>query len=233
MIAIPVESHQAPSATVGVMTHGFVHWTLRTLDLDRARGFYGDLLDDGVPDVAVLPAAAHARGARPHWLGHLATADVATTTAAFVARGAIPLGGGALLRDPGGAILALTPPRPPSRRDVVWQQLLTPDPARAQADYGALSAMTLHGQRELPPHGVFTTFAWADGPPVGSIGDTTGRPHLHPQWLFYFRATDLDHTVARIRARGGAVLDITTLPDGRRATACEDDQGGAFAIMSP
>lgn len=214
------------------MTVGFVHWTLRTLDVDAARAFYTDLLDEGAPDVTVLPAAAHARGARPHWLGHLAAPDVATATAAFVARGALRLGAGELLREPGGAVLALTAATGRSRGDVVWQQLFTADPDRAQADYGALFGMRPRGRVEVPPHGTFTQFGWGDGAPCGSIGDLAGKPHLHPQWLFHFRAPDLDRALALVRARGGVVLGPTLLPDGRRVAVCDDDQGAAFALMA-
>lgn len=237
------------------MVHGFVRWTLRTSDVAAARAFYDDLLEDGAPDVSELPASLRARGAKPHWLGYLsipeqgptteatieatAEATINATIVAFVARGATRLGNGELLRDPGGAILAVTSPQQKARRDVVWQQLLTASPAQAKRDYSELFGMRIGARVEVPPHGTFEQFAWSSsngsegvGEPEGSIGDLTGKPHIHPQWLFFFRVAELERTLARVRASGGIVADLTTLPAGRRAAVCDDPQGGSFALMT-
>lgn len=214
------------------MMSGFVRWTLRTSDIDAARAFYDRLLEDGAPDVIELPASLRARGARPHWLGYLATPDVARTIEAFVARGATRLGNGELLRDPGGAILALSPPRERSRRDVIWQQLLTSQPARAKRDYGELFGMTIGARVEVPSHGSFEQFGWGVKEPSGSIGDIAEKPQIHPQWLFFFRAADLDRAMSHVGAKKGSIIGPTTLPDGRRVAVCEDPQGAQFALMS-
>jgi uncharacterized protein len=214
------------------MVNGFVRWTLRTSDVDAARSFYDGLLEEGAPDVTELPASLRARGAKPHWLGYLAAPDVVPTIEAFVARGATRLGTGELVRDPGGAILALTSRREPSRRDVVWQQLLTADPKRAKEDYAELFGMKLGARVEIPQLGAVDEFGWGTGEPSGSIGDIAGKPHIHPQWLFFFRGTDLERAASHIRANGGIVLGPTTLPDGRRVAVCDDPQGAQFALMT-
>lgn len=215
------------------MTNGFVRWTLRTTDLEAARAFYAALLEEGAPEIVELPAVARARGAKPHWLGHLAAAAPDATVETFVARGAMRLGGGELLREPNGAILAVTTPQQPARRDVVWQQLLVGDPARAARDYGELFGMKLGARIELAEHGGFDQFSWDGGAaPAGSIGDLTGKPHIHPQWLFFFRAADLDAAMRYVREKGGIVLGPTDLPDGRRVAVCDDPQGAAFGLMS-
>ena len=215
------------------MTNGFVRWTLRTTDLEAARAFYAGLLEEGAPEIVELPEMARARGAKPHWLGHLAAAVLAKAVEDFVARGAVRLGGGELLREPNGAILAVTTPQQPARRDVVWQQLLVGDPARAARDYGELFGMKPGARMELAEHGSFDQFGWGSGDePAGSIGDLTGKPHIHPQWLFFFRAADLDAAMRYVREKGGSVLGPTDLPDGRRVAVCDDPQGAAFGLMS-
>lgn len=214
------------------MSTGFVRWTLRTRDVEAARAFYGALLEEGAPDVVELPAALRERGVPPHWLGHLAVADVDATMAAFVARGAMRLGSAGLLRDPGGAVLGLTPLEARSRGDVAWQQLLVPDPARAQRDYVELCGMRPGRRVEVPPHGAFDEFGWGDGAPSGSIGGIVGRPGVHPQWLFFFRVGPLEPALAFVRARGGVVLGPTALPDGRTVAVCEDPEGAQFGLMA-
>jgi predicted enzyme related to lactoylglutathione lyase len=214
------------------MLNGFVRWTLRTFEVDAARSFYDALLEEGAQDVSELPASLRARGASPHWLGYLATPSIDATIAAFVARGATRLGNGELLRDPGGAVLALTSARERSRRDVVWQQLLVPDPERAKKDYSELFGMTIGARVEVPRHGAFDQFAWGEDEPRGAIGDITGKQHIHPQWLFFFRVMDLERAMSHVRTQKGIVIGPTPFPEGRRVAVCEDPQGAQFALMS-
>lgn len=212
------------------MTKGFVRWTLRTTDVAAARAFYDALLEEGAPDAVELPAAARARGARPHWLGHLAVVEVEAAVAAFVGRGAVRIGDA--LRDPSGAVLALTAPMPRARGDIGLEQLLTPDPERAKTDYGALGGMIAGATIEVPPHGRFQEFAWGDDEPCGTVGDIRDKPGIHPQWLFFFRAKDLDSALQRVRVEGGTTLPPTMLPDGRRVAVCEDPQGAQFGLIA-
>jgi len=220
----------------------FCRFELRTTDVPAARLFYRALLGDEGADIVPLPAAAIARGGRPHWLGHLGVADVEGVARAFVAEGATPLGpsratatGGAvaILRDPGGAVVALaTPSSAPVREDVVWHSLNTADLARATASYRALMGWQLTAVVDLGPHGRQHQFAWSPGgPSVGAISDIAGRPGVHPHWLFHFRVAALEPALAAVRAAGGLVLDPLTLPNGARIAVCDDAQGAAFALQ--
>jgi uncharacterized protein len=92
--------------------------------------------------------------------------------------------------------------------------------------------MTMGARVEVPGHGVFEQFGWGAGHTNGSIGDITGKPQTHPQWLFFFRATDLERAVAHVRIQRGTVIGPTSLPDGRRVAVCEDPQGAQFALMT-
>lgn len=227
------------------MTTRFCRIELRTTDVPAARLFYRGLLGDDGADIVPLPAEAIARGARPHWLGHLGVADVEGVARAFVAEGATALGpirptadGGAvaILRDPGGAVVALaTPPSVPVRADVVWRSLNTADLARATASYCALMGWRLTDTVDLGPLGRHHLFAWSPGGArvgsVGSMADIAGRPGVHPHWLFHFRVAALGPALAAVRAAGGLVLDPVTLPGGVRVAVCDDPQGAAFALQ--
>ena len=220
----------------------FCRIELRTTDIPAARTFYRALLGDEGADIVPLPAEALARGARPHWLGYLGVADVEGVATAFVAQGAIRLGpsrttaeGGALaiLRDPGGAVVALaTPGSTPVRADVVWRSLNTNDLPRATASYCALMGWQLTAAVDLGPLGRHQQFAWSPGgASVGAMADIAGRPGVHPHWLFHFRVAALSPALATIRAAGGLVLDPVTLPNGTHIAVCDDPQGAAFALQ--
>ena len=108
-----------------------------------------------------------ARGARPHWLGCIEVAEVAAAVAAFGARGATPLGPrwvnpqgleAQVLRDPGGAIVALARQAPGGASsagpEVVWHLLNTADVERAKTNYRELFGWQLEEPVDNRSHGV-------------------------------------------------------------------------------
>jgi len=69
------------------VTKRFCRVQLRTTDVASARAFYAAVLGDGVAtDIVPLPDEAAARGAPPHWLGHIGVDDVDASARAFVER---------------------------------------------------------------------------------------------------------------------------------------------------
>jgi hypothetical protein len=220
----------------------FCRLALRTTDADAARAFYPTVLGHDRAEIWPLHEQALARGARPHWLGHLEVGDVERATAAFVDRGAMRLGpaqptgdGGqtAVLRDPGGAIVAVSTP-PPSSASVAaaWHLLNTTNAAEAMVNYHELFGWEVKERVEIPPHGAFHPFAWqAGGPSVGAITDITGIPGRHAHWLFFFAVDALEPAIAATRGAGGLVLDPIVLPSGERVCVCDDPQGAAFALL--
>jgi uncharacterized protein len=235
----------------------FRRYELRTTDLEGARAFYAEVLGPEFwgTDVSLiaLPERAAARGAPPHWLGHIGLAEqtAAQPTAAgveaaahqLVGRGAQPLGpvhrahdGSevAVLRDPFGAVLALRHevPSAPAASRVAWHQLHTRDLEQTFAWYGAQFAWAPRERLDLGPElGAHQTFAWEEGgPSVGGISNLALQPHIHPHWLFFFRVADLDTALARARARGGRMLDPIQTVHGNLIAAGEDPQGAAFGL---
>lgn len=217
---------------------------LRTLGIDAARAFYSAVLGPRQLPIFQLHEQALARGARPHWLGCLAVDDVDAATAAFVQRGASSLGAkwqnaegieAAVVRDPGGAIVALANAHGRSlpSSEVAWCVLSTPDVERSKATYAELFGLHFQAPLDLAGLGRFHPFAWsADAEPSGVFGDIAQRPGVHPHWLFYFEVSDLERALERVRAEGGLALGPVTLPDGRRVAACDDPQGAAFGLMA-
>jgi predicted enzyme related to lactoylglutathione lyase len=220
----------------------FTRFELRTTDVAGARAFYAAVLGAEAARLGVvaLPAEAAARGAPPHWLGHIGVDDVERVAAAFVARGAARLGptrpssaGGqvAVVRDPGGAVLALEAPPAETSDAVVWQVLSTADVARTAESYAALFGWTLGDRLDLGPLGDYHLFGWeAGGPSVGAMADVAGRPGVHPHWLVHFGVAALAPALAAVRAAGGEVITEAALPGGARVGVCHDPQGAIFAL---
>lgn len=224
------------------MTRRFSRYTLRTTDVARAREFYAALLGPafwGADIVAVpLPAAAAARGAPPHWLGHVSVDDVAEVTARIVARGGTQLGppqragdrGFTAVRDPFGAALALDAEPPAADRGLVaWHLCTVPDDVAALEMYAELFAWRpiAHDTSPVPQRG----FAW-DGAAlaVGGIASNLHAPGIHPQWLHFFQVPDLEAAIAIVRAQGGVALPTVRTADGRHFAPCDDPQGAAFGL---
>ena len=226
------------------MTARFFQIQLRTSEVERARTFYASVLGDCALNVVPLHEHAVARGARPHWLGYLDVGDVEGAAASFVERGATTLRPpwvdaeglkSAVMRDPGGAIVALARAGPvgvAEGPEVAWYLLHTADVERAKENYGECMGWVFDVAFEIAPHGVFHPFAWEPGgSPVGSMSDIATRPGVHPHWLFFLRVAALDGAIAAVRAGGGSVVGPVTLPSGARIAVCDDPQGAAFGLQ--
>jgi uncharacterized protein len=230
---------------VAERSNRFSRYQLRTTDVDGARAFYTELFGasfwKGGVDVQPLPAAAAARGATPHWLGHIGVDDAVPPMYRFFDAGATRLGApppdgrdsaGVVLRDPFGAVVALTPSGDAMAEErVAWHLHASRDEERALSLYADILGWTAVERQDLAERGRHVTFAWDDaGRPVGSLCDMARRPHVHAQWLFFFATADLDSSLARVRDLGGLTLRPSTTADGRRVAACDDPQGAAFGL---
>lgn len=138
----------------------------------------------------------------------------------------------ALLRDPGGAVVALAPrASTPPRADVVWHVLNGTEMERTSGAYCELLGWRRTERLVLPRLGAFHRFAWeASGPVVGAFVDITGLPGRHAHWLFHFRVEHLDAAMEAAQTHGSVVLPPVEVPSGHRIAVCEDAQGAAFAL---
>jgi uncharacterized protein len=222
----------------------FTRFVLRTTDVENATAFYDAVLGGRGDGIVPLHESAIARGARPHWLGHVQVGDLGGAegvAARFVERGATHLGPPpavgdfVILRDPGGAIVAVTESTGESSAGVVWHQLHTHEPHRAAADYSSLFGWSCaEDELDLGPLGRHQRLAFRAGESFfGLISNIEGRPEVHPHWLFFFAVPSLDVAVDRVRTLGGSVIGPIELPNGVRVSACDDAQGAAFGLIEP
>jgi predicted enzyme related to lactoylglutathione lyase len=224
----------------------FFRYQLRTTNVEAARAFYKSVLGHDDPTIVPLHEQAVARGAPAHWCGfvNVGTRDVELAAAEFAERGAVALAPkwinpegleAAVMKDPGGAVLALAkPPRHGSGRpahDVEWHILNTPDVERAKQNYAALFGWHFDKPIELEDGAVLHPFAWQPSDAaVGAFYDIAARPGVHPHWLFHFAVESLEQALAAVKRGGGVAIDPISLPNGDYVAVCDDPQGAAFAL---
>ena len=228
----------------------FGRYSLRTTDLDSAREFYlaalGLALPNGASSSSSLEAwplheRARARGAPPHWLGHILVDDLDSMLDQMLQRGSEPLGPTvssregirfATLRDPFGAVLALRQRGDTTLdRPVAWHQLHTLDASGSLELYTQLFGWAHQQTIDGPDAGGYQLFSWGGpGEAVGFVANTARRAGIHVHWLFHFPVPDIEASVARVRALGGTAQQPCTLKGRLQLAACEDPQGAAFGL---
>jgi predicted enzyme related to lactoylglutathione lyase len=226
-----------------VLTVRFSRFILRTTAVEAATAFYDAVLERRGDGIVPLHEHALRRGARPHWLGHIGVREIGTAealAAKFIERGAERLGPGpgdgdfVVLRDRGGAIVAVTDGADVSSAGVAWQQLNTRDPEPTLANYTALFGWSAQDEVDFGPLGRHRRFAFAGGEPsAGLVSDVVGRPGVHTHWLFFFSVPSLDRAVEAVRAHEGTIGAVVTLPNGVPLAVCDDPQGAAFGLIEP
>jgi len=219
----------------------FNRYALRTKHIAAAREFYPAVFGNEFWGedftLEALPEQAAARGAPAHWLGQLQVQETGDVAGRLIALGAQRLGppGAAdriILRDPFGALLALSTdgaavPRPL----IAWHYLHTVEWERAFATYSELFGWVHKETINRGDAGRQRVFAWNElEPSVGSVTDAARQPNIHSQWLFCFRTSRLDDSIAKVRAAGGVALEPISVSSSARMAACEDAQGAAFGL---
>jgi uncharacterized protein len=195
----------------------------------------------GGRDVAALyEMGAEERGQLPpHWSSYVSVTDVEAVAARARELGALVVaepfdvmdsGRMAVVRDPGGAHLHLWQPgrhigagRVNEPGCMVWNELATPDVARAAAFYRDL----LGWQAEQDATGYATIRA--GGALNGGIRPPQDGEPTH--WLVYFTAESMDDTLKTIKDAGGAVITGPMPTPVGRVAAVSDPQGAAFALF--
>jgi predicted enzyme related to lactoylglutathione lyase len=108
---------------------------------------------------------------------------------------------------------------------IVWHDLVTPDPSRAKAFYGALLGWTF----EQLSDGYW--LARNDGIAVAGIAALNSSQGL-AHWLAHMSVPDVDAATDLARSEGGEILlKPFELPGRGRVAVIRDPQGAAFALL--
>ena len=108
---------------------------------------------------------------------------------------------------------------------IVWHDLVTPDPGRARAFYGALLGWTF----EQLSNGYW--LARNDGIAVAGIAALNSSQGL-AHWLAHMSVPDVDAAAELAKSNGGEILlKPFDLPGRGRVAVLRDPQGAAFAVL--
>ncbi|HEY2850204.1 MAG TPA: VOC family protein [Gemmatimonadaceae bacterium] len=203
---------------------------------------------NGAPIGGVLPIAdeAKAMGARPYWLPYIGTEDIEESTSHAVRLGAtvfvpptpIPVGVFSVLRDPQGATFALFASAGPALGhegapnvgEFSWHELRTSDGEAAWAFYRELCGWNETSTMDMGPMGKYRMFG-RNGVELGGMYNKPDRVAGPPAWLSYVRIPSTDHSVGRVVALGGRVLNgPMEVPGGNYIAELCDDLGVGFAV---
>ena len=115
---------------------------------------------------------------------------------------------------------------------VSWTELTTPDPAAAQAFYGALFGWRFEAMpmRE----GSYHVIKLGDADAIGGIMATPPQAKgMPPGWGSYVTVADCDATAARCKSLGGKVcVEPTDIPKVGRFAMLQDPQGATISVIA-
>ena len=205
--------------------------------------------------VLALSPDMMAYGARPTWLGYLYVDDVDATTRAITADGGrlmmpatdLPVGRIAMVTDPMGTPLYVMKPIPPpdkphARSDVFdmvaeqrvnWNELASPDLARAKAFYARHFQFRFNETLDMGPMGDYCFIAHGG---IARVGAIMQAPKDSPSrgWLFYFSVPSIAAAKQTVESSGGKILNGPhRVPGDRWIVIALDPQGAAFGLVGP
>jgi uncharacterized protein len=246
-------------ATAAAAFYGdVVGWTISDRPDPQAGGqdYRPILRDDGgsAGGVLTLTPDMVSHGARPTWIGYLHVPDVDKALRAIEADGGrvlmprmnLPVGAMAMATDPMGTpfyVMAPIPPpdRPAARSDVFdpvtaqrvrWNQLASPDLARAKAFYARHFGFQFNDVMSMGPMG---DYCFIDHGGL-RLGGMMQQPEKGPPatWVFYFGVPSASVARAAIVAGGGTIeRDLHQVPGGDWVVIARDPQGASFGIVGP
>jgi uncharacterized protein len=229
---------------------GTFSWVdLTTSDDEASKEFYAALFGwtyegllaklDGDYVAAIPPAV---EGFPPHWNSYVTVTSADETTAKAKELGAnvieepfdvMEAGRMALFQDPTGASLCVWEPRDSIGATRVndvgcltWNELHTPDPARALEFYAGLFGWTSEEMGAGEGGVAYTVIRNGERTNGGVMPAQEGEP---PSWIPYFVVESRGDSLAKAEELGGRSLFQMDMPQGKIAGAT-DPQGAVFAL---
>jgi len=116
----------------------------------------------------------------------------------------------------------------------LWYELMTTDPASAQAFYKAVVGW---GTQALDSPGMQYVMWTRDGAPIGGLMELPKEAREHgapPHWMPYVGTPEIDKTFEQALALGAKTyVPPTDIPSVGRFAVLADPQGATFALYTP
>lgn len=218
------------------------------------RDYRGIARSDGgsAGGVLQLTQDMQAHGAKPTWLPYLYVKDVDAASKAIVEEGgkvhlpkmSLPVGDIAMVADPlGTPFYVMRPIPPPGKPDAAsdvfdpraaqharWNELASPDLARAKAFYAKHFGFEFREVMNMGPMGDYC-FIDHGGVRLGAIMQKRESGGV-ASWLIYFGVASAKQAKAAIEAGGGRILNGPhQVPGGDWIVTATDPQGAVFGCV--
>lgn len=227
-----------------------VGWTAQEFPMGEGRHYtvfsHGGTM---VAGLMALPPEAAQMGVPPCWSGYVATGDVDADAQRVEALGGkiqrapedIPnVGRFAVVADPGGAVFLLFKPNtsetpvkvaPMTPGHIGWHELMAGNIDREWDFYEKLFGWTKRRAVDMGAYGTYQTFA-ADADECG--GMMTKPPQMPASfWNYYLTVESVDAAAARVKEKGGQIVQgPLEVPGGAWIVQGTDPQGAHFALIS-
>jgi uncharacterized protein len=187
-------------------------------------------------------------GTPPRWTAHVAVESVDQSCASVRKLGGkvlfgpsdIPsVGRFAVIADPLGGSLAVFTPKPGSKPmpphddkkpgEFTWHELITSDLEAAFRFYSQLFGWQKRREVPMGADGMYLVYGTAEKDLGGIFAP---KREALPGWYYYATTEDIDAALARVKARGGKVLNgPMDVPGGDRVAQATDPQGAIFALL--
>ncbi len=112
-----------------------------------------------------------------------------------------------------------------------WSELVTPDPAKSGAFYGALFGWKID---PMPmPEGTYHVVKVGDKGLGGIMSPPPGAPRMPAAWGCYVTVDDVDRTLTQCVALGGSVVvPVMEVPGVGRMAVIRDPQGATLNVIT-
>jgi len=221
-------------------------WTARDTPIsdDEVYTIY-ELGGESVGASYPMMADQRAAGVPSNWLSYVAVESADATAAKARELGATLLaepfdvmehGRMAVVRDPTGAVFALWQPKNHpgvglrgATNSLAWNELATPDSARAKEFYTGLFGWT---GKTLNLGAPYTEFSGPSGLVGGMYQITEQMQGMPPCWLPYFNVDDVAAATETARSLGATIfVEPTDVPSVGVFSLIQDPQGAMFYVI--
>lgn len=228
-----------------------VGWTITPFEGSTMGPYSLFTKTDGAPVAGgmALPPDLIARKVPPHWMLYVGAPSLEGMVADAQRLGArvlspvidVPtVGRMQALADPQGAAFTVMQPEPspeapaeapPQLGEVSWIELMTTDAEAALRFYTDLFGWQPFDVMDMGPMGKYYMFGRHLGPLGGMMTKSAEMAQIPPYWGIYFKVSDIDAAIDRVKANGGQVVNgPMEVPGGDRIVNCLDAQGAAFSL---